>query len=57
MTTQAKTEADQGQEELPQQNGETNGYHGHKDQMMRDAEADEYGAEQDIEAAMMEIEA
>ena len=40
-----------------ERNGETNGYHGHSDQVMRDAEADEYGAEQDIEAAMMEIDA
>ena len=34
-----------------------NGHHGQGDQMMRDAEAEEYGAEQDIEAAMMEIDA
>lgn len=38
-------------------NGDANGYHGHEDHMMRDVETEEYGAEQDVEAAMMEIDA
>lgn len=38
-------------------NGSANGYSGHEDHMMRDAEAEDYGGGQDIEDAMMEIEA
>lgn len=50
-------ETGQGHEEREARNGNTTGYHSHSDQMMRDVEAEEYGAEQDIEAAMMEIDA
>ena len=57
MEHKSKTEAEEEREERNMLNGGMNGVNGHSDQMMRDAEGDEYGAEQDVEAAMMEIDA